>query len=56
MLTTIDKALATLVLSGISISNAMGWTHVSAETAVQINTALAIAAPVLVWIIPNKAK
>jgi hypothetical protein len=54
MLTTVDKALATLVVSGLSISNAFGWTHVSADAAVQINTGLAILSPLLVWLIPNK--
>lgn len=56
MLTTVDKALAMVVLGGISISNSFGWTHVAADTANQINTGLAVLAPILVWLIPNKAK
>jgi hypothetical protein len=56
MLTTVDKALAMVVLGGISIANSFGWTHVSADSAAQINAGLAVLAPLVVWLLPNKAK
>jgi outer membrane scaffolding protein for murein synthesis (MipA/OmpV family) len=56
MLTTIDKAIAMVVIGGISIANSFGWTHISAEAAANINAGLAVLAPFAVWLIPNKAK
>lgn len=53
MFTTIDKALAALVMAVLYLLNTflgidLGW---SAET---INTIIAAVTPVLVWLVPNK--
>lgn len=56
MFTSVDKAIAALILAILSLLNIFGVTDVSPETATNINTGLAVLSPVLVWLIPNKKK
>lgn len=55
MLTTIDKALITGIGSVVTISNAFGWTHLSGDTVMTVNTLVSTALPFLVFFWPNKA-
>lgn len=54
MLTTVDKSLVTAIASIFTVSNAMGWTHLSGDTVQAVNTLVATALPFLVYFWPNK--
>jgi hypothetical protein len=56
MFTTIDKALAAAIISGLSITNLLGLTHVTGDTANVISIGLSALAPLAVLLVPNKPK
>lgn len=55
MFTTMDKALAALVMAALSILNLAFGYHISADPQL-ITGIIAALTPVIVYLIPNKAK
>ncbi len=58
MITTLDKALATLVMAIIFLLNYFGVTHVvmNQQTADAVNAVIVGIMPFLVYFIPNRQK
>ena len=55
MFTSMDKALAALVMAALSIVNLAFGTHISADP-VLVSGVIAALTPVIVYLIPNKPK
>jgi len=53
MITSVDKAIAALVMAGVFLANTFFNTDWAVDAAT-INTIAAVLTPVLVWLIPNK--
>jgi hypothetical protein len=53
MISGIDKALVALVMGGIGVTNAIGWTHFGLSEST-ISMVVGGLTPLLVWLTPNK--
>ena len=55
MYTSIDKALVALIMAIVSIANLLFGANIGIPVET-VGTVVGLAAPILVWLIPNKGK